>query len=193
MGESNEYRAWSGSDRAPLGAVWRQMGMEHMNIPPPPCAWNKVWRQELHCSAIHEAGHVVVARRRGYWARARLYYPINGGRHSLYWSGQTMLQPNVLATDAVAIGLAGFLSEVVHIGGVTIADCPSVYADAAYDDFTSLSVSDRAYIASAGGIDPFDLQPRLIAEVAAEVAILRAEIRREAAILIKAAQTLRLR
>ncbi|MCO6439582.1 MAG: hypothetical protein J5I81_00555 [Nitrococcus mobilis] len=164
-----------------------------MSIAPPPCAWSKVWRQELHCSAIHEAGHLVVARQRGYWARARLYYPMNGGRHSLYWSGQTMLQPNVLPADAVAIGLAGFISEMVHIGGITIADCPGVYAQAAYDDFTTLSVSDRAYIASAGGIDPFDLQPRHIAEVAREVAVLRAEIRREAAVLIKAAQALRLR
>lgn len=193
MGESKEFRLWPDGNGAPSGAVWRQAGAEHTNIAPPPCAWNKVWRQELHCSAIHEAGHLVVARRRGYWARARLYYPMNGGRHSLYWSGQTMLQPNVLATDAVAIGLAGFIAEVIHIGGVTIADCPSVYADATYDDFTALSVSDRAYIASAGGIDPFDLQPRLIAEVAREVATLRTEIRREAAILIKAAQTLRLR
>ncbi|HET8700331.1 MAG TPA: hypothetical protein VFL97_01515 [Nitrococcus sp.] len=191
MGESKEFRLGNGG--APSGAVWRQTEAEHMDIAPPPCAWSKLWRQELHCSAIHEAGHLVVARQRGYWARARLYYPVNGGRHSLYWSGQTMLQPNVQPADAVAIGLAGFISEIIHIGGVTVADCPRVYADATYDDFTALSVSDRAYIASAGGIDPFDLQPRLIAEVAAEVAALRAEIRHEAAILIKAAQTLRLR
>lgn len=188
MGQSNGFRLWPDGD----GALWRTEA-EHMNVAPPSCAWSKVWRQELHCSAIHEAGHLVVARRRGYWARARLYYPMNSGRHSLYWSGQTMLQPNVLATDAVAIGLAGFISEIVHIAGVTVADCPSVYIDATYDDFTSLSVSDRAYIATAGGIDPFDLQPRLIAEVAREVALLRSDIRREAAILIKAAQTLRLR
>lgn len=193
MGESKEFRLWPNGDSAPSGGVWRQTGAEYTDIAPPPCAWSRVWRQELHCSAIHEAGHLVVARERGYWARARLYYPMNSGRHSLYWSGQTMLQPNVLAADAVAIGLAGFISEIVHIGGVPIADCPGVYADAIYDDFTALSVSDRAYIASAGGIDPFDLQPRLIAEIAKEVAILRAEIRREAAILIKAAQTLRLR
>lgn len=186
MGESNEYRLQPEDDETPSGAVWRRMGARHASIAPPPCAWSKVRRQELHCSAIHEAGHLVVARQRGYWAQARLFYPMNGGRYSLYWSGQTMLQPYVAATDAVAIGLAGFISEMVHIGGVTVADCPSVYADAIYDDFTALSVSDRSYIASAGGIDPFDVRPRLIAKIAKEIAVLRAEIRLEAAILIKA-------
>lgn len=193
MAESDKYCIWPGGDDTRTGAVWRQTGAEQASVPPPPCAWSKVWRQELHCSAIHEAGHLVVARQRGYWARARLYYPVNGDRHSLYWSGQTMLQPHVLPTDAVAIGLAGFVAEMVHIGGVTVADCPSVYIEATYGDFTSLSVSDRAYIASAGGVDPLDLQPRHVAEVARDVAVLRAEIRREAAILIKAAQTLKLR
>ncbi|MDN5848046.1 MAG: hypothetical protein L0H63_00180 [Nitrococcus sp.] len=163
-----------------------------MNIPAPPSAWKKVWRQELHCSAVHEAGHLAVARRRGYWARARLYYPMNGDRQLSHWTGQTMLQSDVLASDAVAIGLAGFMSEMLHFNGVSIADCASAYAHATDNDFTSLSKSDRAYIASVGGIDPFALQRGIITEVAAEVANLRAEIRREAAILIKAAHTLRL-
>lgn len=193
MVERKGQRSGPDSYGGRTSAVWRQLGEEHTNIVPPKCAWSKVWRQELHCSAIHEAGHVMVARQRGYWARARLYYPVNGGPHSLYWSGQTMLQPNVFATDAVAIGLAGFISEMIHIGGITVADCPAAYAEAAYGDYTALSVSDRAYIASAGQVDPFELRPHVIAEIATEVAIMRAEIRREAAMLIKAAQTLRVR
>jgi hypothetical protein len=75
--------------------------------------------RERRLAAVHEAGHVVIARRVGFKSAVAWIWPNEGPREKRSWLGRTLLQkgPQVDDVSRRMVGVAGSIAEHLWHGG----------------------------------------------------------------------------
>jgi hypothetical protein len=80
---------------------------------------NRTLARGRRMAAVHEAGHVVIARRVGFKTAVAWIWPNEGRREERSWLGRTLLQkgPQVDDLSRRMVGVAGSIAEHLWHGG----------------------------------------------------------------------------
>lgn len=80
---------------------------------------NRTLARDRRMAAVHEAGHVVIARRVGFKTAVAWIWPNEGRREERSWLGRPLLQkaPQVDDLSRRRVGVAGSIAEHLWHGG----------------------------------------------------------------------------